>query len=969
MRTKEIRIFISSTFRDMWEERNLLVTKVFPAVAEHCRALGINPIEVDLRWGITAEQSAKGEVVDICLEEIDRCRPFFIGLLGECYGWIPDGSGISVTEQEINYGALNCAEVQRAFFYIRSRELSRKLAPSTVNTVPDPAQEKLKDRVRASGYEVLDGYLDMNVFADKVRADLITAIDSEYPRGTAEISAKEQQLLSAEYRAASFIGRTAELQRLAELVEATGRPEGRETGSTAELTEAARRLEGAEEGRLIAVCGETGAGKSALLASFVCRASEEGCVIPYFAEAGAGIYGLVMYLKETLVQEAGLRLPEVSEYNELKHGFATALRLAAERKKKIIIIIDGLEELAGKQGEDLSWLPAKLPVNVCVIFSCTGDASKLALLNRPGCIRLELAGFAEEEKQEVTKNYLGKYSKQLDGGQLELIAGSPKTSNALFLRAVLEEIRTGGVFEKLTGQIEVYLGCDDLKALFDRILQRCENDYSFDGRDICRDALTLLTASGAGLSEDELTGLLKIPQAGFAPLRRALRPYIIEGVNGIAISCVPFAEAVRLRYGIDGNILYEARQKLIDRFLMKSDETATDYRLPWLLRQNGRLEELYAYMCSSTSFLAMEKRNRYELKQNWKAVSEALGHSAAEYAECILGSGEPDGELMVKLGRFLLETGDTAKACAVLGDALKRPELSYGEQGRIYGMLGNIFQSAGRYSEAEEMYRKKYGAAQHERDRYEQHRALGNLGILYQMEGNLKKAREAFLEALKAAEALNRSDLMQTALGNMGNIYFSENNAEQAEKCYRRQLQLCLESGELQGEAAARGALGMLCLKQGRTAEAEELFTAQLRLGEANIMPEVCANALGSLAMVRLGENNPREAERLMLEKLKLCREAQLFLGEQNALGNLISLAEKAGDYGRALEYADSLTELTGRTKAFRQYARALHIKAVLLSRMGSREEAEKPELTAKAIAHQQGYRELLAEIEKAGIL
>lgn len=43
---------------------------------------GIFFSEVDLRWGITAEQANTGEILDICLSEIDRCRPFFINLLG-----------------------------------------------------------------------------------------------------------------------------------------------------------------------------------------------------------------------------------------------------------------------------------------------------------------------------------------------------------------------------------------------------------------------------------------------------------------------------------------------------------------------------------------------------------------------------------------------------------------------------------------------------------------------------------------------------------------------------------------------------------------------------------------------------------------------------------------------------------------------------------------------------------------------
>ena len=46
--------------------------------------------EVDLRWGVTDEQKAEGAVLPICLAEIELSRPYFIGLLGERYGWVPD---------------------------------------------------------------------------------------------------------------------------------------------------------------------------------------------------------------------------------------------------------------------------------------------------------------------------------------------------------------------------------------------------------------------------------------------------------------------------------------------------------------------------------------------------------------------------------------------------------------------------------------------------------------------------------------------------------------------------------------------------------------------------------------------------------------------------------------------------------------------------------------------------------------
>ena len=87
---RQIRVFVSSTFRDMHAERDLLVKKIFPQLRKLCEERAVTWTEVDLRWGITEEAKAEGKVLPLCLAEVERCRPYFIGLLGERYGWVPE---------------------------------------------------------------------------------------------------------------------------------------------------------------------------------------------------------------------------------------------------------------------------------------------------------------------------------------------------------------------------------------------------------------------------------------------------------------------------------------------------------------------------------------------------------------------------------------------------------------------------------------------------------------------------------------------------------------------------------------------------------------------------------------------------------------------------------------------------------------------------------------------------------------
>ncbi len=82
---REVRVFISSTFKDMQAERDHLVRFVFPRLREHLLKRRMHLVDVDLRWGVTGDQDA----FDLCMDEIKRCHPRFICMLGGRYGWVP----------------------------------------------------------------------------------------------------------------------------------------------------------------------------------------------------------------------------------------------------------------------------------------------------------------------------------------------------------------------------------------------------------------------------------------------------------------------------------------------------------------------------------------------------------------------------------------------------------------------------------------------------------------------------------------------------------------------------------------------------------------------------------------------------------------------------------------------------------------------------------------------------------------
>lgn len=163
---KTVRVFISSTFRDMHAERDHLVKVVFPRLRQWCEQRRLHLIDIDLRWGVTKEDAETGKALEICLKEIDGSRPFFLCLLGNRYGWVPEtlpseglyqvwdvlgGASMSITHLEILHAAFASVPMtegrtaplsEQAFFYLRDPGLVPD--PNVLESVPAEQRDELR---------------------------------------------------------------------------------------------------------------------------------------------------------------------------------------------------------------------------------------------------------------------------------------------------------------------------------------------------------------------------------------------------------------------------------------------------------------------------------------------------------------------------------------------------------------------------------------------------------------------------------------------------------------------------------------------------------------------------------------------------------------------------------------------------------------------------------------------------------
>lgn len=198
MKNNTFRLFVSSTFSDFVDERNLLHDEVLPRVRAFCNQHGYEFQMIDLRWGIHTESTLNHKTLPICLDEVKRCKdyspcPSFLAMIGERYGWIPLPPFI--VEQEFQDILNHLDKIDRATlsewyifdaneqdggYYLKSRTDSfvdesawenkeaelRALLIKGATNAGFSEQELIKYTASATEHEIINGFLGEGDLAD-----------------------------------------------------------------------------------------------------------------------------------------------------------------------------------------------------------------------------------------------------------------------------------------------------------------------------------------------------------------------------------------------------------------------------------------------------------------------------------------------------------------------------------------------------------------------------------------------------------------------------------------------------------------------------------------------------------------------------------------------------------------------------------------------------------------------------------
>ncbi|MBR6825267.1 MAG: DUF4062 domain-containing protein [Oscillospiraceae bacterium] len=499
--TRFSNFFISSTFRDMQNERDVLNNRILPELREYANKKAADIAMVDLRWGISTDEldSDVGmrKILSVCMSLIRDCIPHFIVLIGEKYGTIPspqifetvgdafvgssEWTDKSITELEIMQ-AISFWEQQNGHnnnfpLIIAMRnpiigaDINNPKCRDYLSTTPLEAQrmDALKKRLKekypdniiyydgAWDNEKNDLRLSEN-FAQQLIIRLKKHLDeslSDAPRTEEELKYFQDQHFSKD--TLNYIcGRKDESVRILAFAKEVADPESTK--------------------HTLILQGVSGSGKSTVMGHCARILSEDPSILTLSIFCGNGvIISDVMDLLRHLIWRLRQEINNTSDgedepFYTVEEGSKRLenLLMQVSTQKRVVIVIDALDRLHLDTTEpDLYFLPI---VNNCKYIISVTDRWEIkshVLTNRS---RMILPFLPETEMEDMVRLHMNKISKELSGNTCKHLVKMLRYRSPLYLKLVLFRLKmlSAGDFVQInSGMGEAYFN-QLLGALPDR---------------------------------------------------------------------------------------------------------------------------------------------------------------------------------------------------------------------------------------------------------------------------------------------------------------------------------------------------------------------------------------------------------------------------------------------------------------------------------------------------------------------
>jgi hypothetical protein len=671
--TKIFRVFVSSTFTDMQEERSILQKKVFPKLEKFCEENGAKFQAVDLRWGVNEESQLNQKTLEICLNEIARCqkispKPNFLILLGDKYGWQPIPTKIPEKEMdEINSAIAFDNALLFEWYKLDTNAIPPEyvLQPRGKEYVEYPVWEKIEKKLQATLREAVDHLSftpdqHLKYFTSATHQEIISGALNpgdvkERPEDHVFAMIRETKGLPSDKTADGFIdlinerpdpysknhldelkgqlmkklgdhyipykadwkdGKTAmdsqdDFEKtIYEFLEEIIKEQLNEVISPDEIDQEIKLhtefktiltehfcgreailktlkiyLNNSTEKRVLAMIGDSGSGKSSVMAKAIQEAENDknNTLIVYrfigTTSRSSNIISLLQSVCGQIARDFGTTLEALAgegrdkalyDLNGLSEILKKCLALGTA-EKPILLFLDALDQLSDSDNaKSLYWLPRELPEHTRMVVSSLPEL-KAQLSSH---YTEDLPVLPMEDASKILKRWLNAISRKLTPEQQkELLDKFRNTGLPIYLKLAFERAKNWNSYT------EKYALQEDVKGIINNYIDLLEEEHT---KTFVQDVICfMLCGRYQGLAEneilevlifdpedrkafisrthenyrDELKDITEIPIVYWSRLFLDLEPFLTErdadGVPIITFFHRQFNEVLRERYKLD----------------------------------------------------------------------------------------------------------------------------------------------------------------------------------------------------------------------------------------------------------------------------------------------------------------------------------------------------------------------------------------------------------------------------------
>lgn len=632
-----MRVFISSTFKDLNPERNYIMKMIFPRLKEVARELGIDLVILDLRWGITSEDTKNGKVLEICLREIDNSHPYFIGIIGNRYGWCPSETDynnnknlyysyhkikkyirrqLSITEIEFKYAALDCHKRVKALFFLKECKNTKNVN----NAEEQKKLERFKDKVIHNKRYPVNKFKSKKQLGKLIYNYILEELNNLSPKRRninkyQELKESQQWYISSLIE--NYVPNVNSLKAIDEIIN--------------------KKISTDSKGG-ISIQGPSGSGRSSLLAYWIMHNKTKDFNLIYFFmtpgtekqdTAYIATY-IINQIKEIYkieeddyihIGEAHIKATEIIKEIQLEYPkewldiFYNVIMLGRyiRGKKPLIIAIDGIFNL-----------PAEEYALMLGIQTFTKDDFYYILTDDHKIFEYDtvtVKPLTTKQCKQIITIHLSKYGKRLNPHQLNKICQGAFAQNAKLLKILLDELVIYDSHEKLDGFIDYYLTANNKKAFYHILYDRYESDY---GKELITDIISIFKLiEGECLSEDEIVEITKTSFYKWSCFFSAAKNQF-EVINGLIR--MPFYakdDIILERYITDKETEYKYRKRIVD-YIKSKDYLHVDRYCRIMAIQLYKAEDyetFLQYMSLLPIYKSLIRTDRNRLRMYWDHLS------------------------------------------------------------------------------------------------------------------------------------------------------------------------------------------------------------------------------------------------------------------------------------------------------------------------------------------------------------